>query len=102
MNSPKSAVQQCPICRARQPLEATRCSACGAALNGIPVTFPRQTDPKADRRSSITKSERPVSASWEDGETDLYEGSLPALPVQAIILGLVLLVLVAGGLFMVG
>jgi LysM repeat protein len=83
-------------------MEATRCSACGAALNGVPVTFSRQAGSGSAGRGKKTPLERPAGVSWEDGETDLYEGSLPALSIQAIILGLIMLALIVGGLFFAG
>ncbi len=103
MNSPKATMQQCPICRARQPLEAAHCNQCGAALNGIPVTFSGRADTAVSgRRGKNPSLEAPVKVNWEDGEADLYEGSLPTLPLQAIVLGLVMLALVVGVVFLIG
>jgi len=94
----KSAVQQCPICRAQQPLEATRCGLCGAALNGIPVAAAQGTARRKMR--SKTPLEGPVAARWDEGETDLYEGALPSLSLQGLLVIVVTLAIVGGaGLF---
>ncbi len=91
----KSAVQQCPICRAQQPLEATRCGQCGATLNGVPVAAAQGAAHRKTR--SKTPLEGPVVARWDEGETDLYEGSLPSLSLQGLLVIVVTLAILGGG-----
>ncbi len=99
MNVSKSPVQQCPICRAQQPLEATRCDTCGAALNGIPISGAVHT---VSRRKERTKPlGGPVTGDWDEGETDLYEGALPSMPLQGLLVIVVALAVVGGVAFFV-
>jgi hypothetical protein len=93
----RTQYQQCSICRARQPLTATRCDQCGAALHGfIPESSPRTT------ASVRARSDQPDSRSSKAvetqaiGEIDLYEGSLPPLPVRFIAGALTVLVVLIG------
>ncbi len=99
MSASKSPVQQCPICRAYEPLEAIRCAECGAALTGIPISG-SNGQPKV-RRTTRPPLEGAVSTAWEDGETDLYEGALPPIPLQGVLVIMVALVVVAGIAFLV-
>src|SRR5579859_3697064 len=112
--------QQCPICRATQPLSATRCASCGAVLPGVPllsaddeptaqskrnatVKIPRQSFPPAEpTRPAMRRSEektKPSGPTWEDGETDLYEGALPSLPRSGAFILLAILVLIGVAAF---
>jgi phage tail protein X len=71
-----SRQQQCPICRARHPLDAARCNDCGAILLGTPVDMPREAPPA------------PRPDQWDDGETDLIESTLPTSP-RVLLMGAV-------------
>lgn len=96
MNVPKATAQQCPICRTLQPLEATRCRNCGAALDGLAVITPVQARTIKRKRQSHAPLEAPPSAAWDEGETDLYEGSLPRLPMQGLLVIVCTIAVVAG------
>jgi hypothetical protein len=103
--SAKRPAQRCPICRALQPLEATRCNNCGAALNGIPSTgpdgAPRVLPTKPQPRNQPNTPKRPVqplggsvAGDWEDGDSDLHEGTLPGLTVRTILLGMATVIVI--------
>lgn len=90
------STQQCPICRALQPMEATRCANCGAALLGIPVSAtPTQ------RRLKRIELPAPANINWDDGETDLQEVALPSLPLGGLLVLLVTLIVIAGAVFVI-
>jgi hypothetical protein len=96
MSASKTPAQQCPICRTLQPLEATRCHNCGAALDGVAVTTPMQARTVKRKRQPQPLLEAPPTAAWDEGETDLYEGSLPRLPMQGLLVIVCTLVVVTG------
>src|SRR5512136_2689495 len=96
MYASKVPVQQCPICRAQQPLEATRCALCGAALNGIPVATVSLSGQPALRRRSKTALEGPIRAEWDEGDSDLYEGALPSIPLRGVLVIVVTIAVIAG------
>src|SRR5947207_2785524 len=98
MNVSKSPIQQCPICRAQQPLEAIRCDLCGAALSGIPISGAPAGHSKRKERPSLGG---PIMADWDEGETDLYEGTLPRLPLQGLLVVVVALAVLGGAAFFV-
>jgi hypothetical protein len=99
MRRANTPLQICPICAARQPLEALRCANCGAALRGTPISAaPAQPD-AAPRRTPIRAAPPPL-ASAEAGEADLYEGALQLSPLPLVLLGtLIALVLLSVSLF---
>ncbi|MEP7286756.1 MAG: LysM peptidoglycan-binding domain-containing protein [Chloroflexota bacterium] len=101
MNASKTPVQQCPICRAQQPLEATRCSNCGAVLTGVPVLAVkrRMSRPRSLARTPL---EGPAHADWDEGEADLHEGMLPTLPLRAVIFTGAVLTLMVGLIVFLG
>jgi LysM repeat protein len=101
MYASKEPVQQCPICQAQQPLEATRCALCGAALNGIPVATVSLSGKPALRRRSKTALEGPIRADWDEGDSDLYEGVLPSIPLRGILVIVVTVAVIAGIAFFV-
>jgi LysM repeat protein len=97
-----SPAQSCPICQAQHPLEATRCSTCGATLSGAPIDATgraargRNTPTRISRRAVL---EGPVHADWDQGEADLYEGTLPTIPLQGtLVIVSVIALLAIGGI----
>lgn len=100
MKRAKALTQTCPICEAQQPLEALRCSLCGAALRGTPVAAAPTPLPSVPRREPI-RAAPPLPASPEAGETDLYEGALQLSPLPFVLIGAVIaLILIGTGLFL--
>ncbi len=92
-----AASQLCPICRAQQPIQATHCAVCGASLLGTPTLVSRPTT-----QLPVTRAEPlPTPATWEDGDSDLYEGSLPTLPLSGVVVLLVTLLIIAGAVFLI-
>src|SRR5258708_39863366 len=102
MSPSKSPVQQCPICRAYQPLEATRCSNCGAALTGIPVEGVTINRGKPRRASSRPTLGGPTGRSWGEGPADLHEGMVPGLPRRLITFAVAFIGLATIGAFFSG
>jgi|GEM_PF-276764 len=92
------ARQICPICRTQQPIDATRCINCGAALLGLPLTA-APTQVRLARVAGVPSA--PPAADWDDGDADLYEGSLPALPLSGLFVLLVTIGVIAGLLLIV-
>src|SRR5215213_5125683 len=92
MSPSKSAAQQCPICRAIQPLEATRCDTCGALLPGIPTESTLNLKTQSVRRK--LPLEGPAASDWDEGEADLHEGSLPTFSIPGLLVILVTIALV--------
>ncbi len=95
----RPSTQQCPICRALQPIEATRCTHCGAALLGVPVSATQISSPTQTRLKQ-TDPLPPSPGNWDDGETDLHEGSLPAFPLAGLLVLLVTLGIISGTVFL--
>src|SRR5258708_14744996 len=103
----RSPVQICPICRAQQPLEAIRCTTCGAALSGTPIAQMADTpQPPGSRPGRMgrgrmaqgrikTSLEGPPSAAWDEGDADLHEGVLPTLPLRLLTLSVAVIALFA-------
>src|SRR5258706_10460043 len=86
----RPAIQQCPICGAKQPLDTARCSQCGAALNGVPIGTIDQVTQAAKRKNSAEKGlTGPLSLEWHKGETDLHEAELPAFSWSVVFFGTV-------------
>ncbi len=96
MKRANAPTQTCPICEARQPLEALRCTLCGAALRGTPHTA--STPPTAaplPRRTPI-RANAPLPADSDAGEADLYEGALRPSPLPIVMIGALIALLVLG------
>lgn len=93
-NRTKLPAQQCPICRARQPLEAPRCTQCGAALNGAPLPVTKVERPTARRIEAPTTG-------WEVGEADHYARLLPASPIPTLLFAALMVAIIFLGVFMV-
>ena len=89
----RTPLQQCPICKAYHPLEAQRCTECGAVLRGIPVPgdveLPTVQAPSL-RANRTARIEAPPASNWEAGESDLYAGLMPTSPLSVIVIGIVL------------
>jgi hypothetical protein len=94
MSPSKSTVQQCLICQAFQPLEANRCTNCGAALNGVLVTGVTLERGKPRRVTGKPTLEGPSGGAWDDGEADLHEGLLPAMPLRSLTFGVAVVMLI--------
>ncbi len=110
-----AARQRCPICGTLQPNAAVRCEHCGALLAGAPTagtvaeptrvsqttrpmarTQPQPSEPPTD--AHLNRVDR-KHAAWDDGESDLHEGSLNALPWSGLLVLLIALVVVIGGVW---
>lgn len=99
MRRTHAPLQVCPICAAKQPLEALRCSVCGAALRGTPVAV-TPTQPRPTPRHQPVRATAPRPANAEEGEADLYEGALQLSPLPFALLGALIALLMLGfGLF---
>lgn len=101
-------VQQCPICRALQPVTLGRCPNCGALLSGIPVEVsPAAATPNTNaagkrRRAVNTDADLtvPTRKIWQAGESDLDEGSLRTFPWAGLLILTVVVLLIGGAAFL--
>ncbi len=99
MKRANTPAQLCPICGARQPLEALRCDQCGAALRGTPIAAPPPTPPPP--RPKPIRAALPPLANAEPSEVDLYEGALQLSPLPLVLIGVLIgLILIGANLFM--
>lgn len=95
MKRKRAAEQQCPICGAAYPLEASRCTQCGAALRGVPAPAlpPLPAEEVSPRQAKLTTRATGESAlpDWALGDADLNEGLLPQAPVRGLFIGCALI-----------
>ncbi len=99
MRRGNAPLQICPICEARQPLEALRCDNCGAALRGTPIAA-APAQPAAEPRRTPIRAALPPSSSAEAGEADLHESALQLSPLPFVLFSaLIALVLLGMSLF---
>ena len=101
-------LQQCPICRALQPVMLGRCPNCGALLTGVPVEASRASTTQSSQRTrplprlgrrEVEIDDTPTAPNrkiWQDGEADLNEGALLTFPWGGALI-LVVALLVIGG-----
>ncbi|MCC7208871.1 MAG: LysM peptidoglycan-binding domain-containing protein [Anaerolineae bacterium] len=107
MKRKRAAEQQCPICGAAYPLEASRCAECGAALRGVavPILPPAPVEEATPRREKPTarpKGTDPTLPDWALGDADLDEGLLPHTPMRGLFIGCALAtVIIVLALFLV-
>jgi LysM repeat protein len=89
--SEKKPFQQCPICGARQPLSARKCSICGAVMPGE-LTLVAQVPPVPERAAKGAASHYDPAV----GDDDLYAGGLSGRLWRPVVLGCVALALLFG------
>lgn len=99
MKRKRAAEQECPICGAAHPLEASRCTECGAALRGVPVpALPPVPAEKPTTRPDTPRAKKTAIETtlpdWALGDADLNEGLLPRVPVRGMFIGCALVAVI--------